>query len=332
VSLHVDGYDNFVEIGRGGLSTVYSATQLALHRPVAVKVVDLDPDDATARRRFQRECAALGVLGESPGIVPVYSATFTADGRGCIVMRLMRESLADTLRREGPLDVERVIDVGVTALTALDHAHRRGIVHRDVKPANLLVAEGGEIALGDFDISSVDSVRSSTATLDSMSPPHAPPERWRGDAAAGPSGDIWSLGSTLYMLLTGSQPFGTASAQGGVAGLIDRVMNDPTPPVGRPDVAPAIESVIGRALAKDPDDRWPDAASMRGALLQASGRTSAPSGHDTATPERSLERAASRVGPSSADRSSRRREVISAIAVVVAVVIALAVAVLIAFG
>lgn len=330
--MHVDGYDDFVEIGRGGLSTVYSATQLALHRPVAVKVVDLDPDDATARRRFQRECAALGVLGESPGIVPVYSATFTADGRGCIVMRLMRESLADTLRREGPFDADRVIDVGVAALTALDHAHRRGIVHRDVKPANLLVAEGGDIALGDFDISSVDSVSSSTATLDSMSPPHAPPERWRGDAAAGPSGDIWSVGSTLYMLLTGSQPFGTASAPGGVAGLIDRVLNDPTPPVGRPDVAPAIEAVIARALAKDPDDRWPDAASMRAALLEASGRTPGPGGGEAAPPAPSAERAAAKLSPSSVARSTGRREVISAIAVVVAMVLALVVAVLIAFG
>ena len=92
----------------------------------------------------------LGALGESPGIVPVYSAAFTSDGRGCIVMRLMRESLAETLRREGPLDPLRVRDVGVAACVALGHAHARGVVHRDVKPANLLLAAPDQPVLVDF--------------------------------------------------------------------------------------------------------------------------------------------------------------------------------------
>lgn len=262
----IDGFDGLREIGRGGSATVYAARQRGLDREVAIKVLHVDLTDDAARRRFERECSVLGTLGESPGIVPVYSAAFTSDGRGCIVMRLMRESLAETLRREGGLDPARVRDVGIAACVGLGHAHSRGVVHRDVKPANLLVSAGGDVALGDFDIASAGSLPSSTITKDSMSPPHAPPERLTGAHSSGPEGDVWSLGSTLFTLLDDRPPFGTAESPGGMAGLIQRVLNDPLPQPRRDDVPSALVEVLQRAMEKSPSDRWPDVESMASAL------------------------------------------------------------------
>lgn len=272
----IEGFDGLREIGSGGSATVYAARQLGLERAVAVKVLHVDLAAGAARRRFERECAVLGALGESPGIVPVYSAAFTSDGRGCIVMRLMRESLAETLRREGPLDPLRVRDVGVAACVALGHAHARGVVHRDVKPANLLVSDSGEVALGDFDIAAGGSLPSSTITKDSMSPPHAPPERLNGEGPSGPSIDVWSLGSTLYTLLDDRSPFGTADSPGGMAGLIQRVLHDPLPPLRRTDVPSDLFAVLQRAMAKNPADRWSDVASMADALRQVELDPAAP--------------------------------------------------------
>ncbi len=264
--VRINGYEHFSEIGRGGAAVVYAAVQLPLRREVAVKVLQADLSDDVARRRFERECQAVVALGDAPGIVPVYGVAFTDDGRGCIVMRRMRESLADVVRREGPLAPALVRRIGIVAATALAHAHGRGVTHRDVTPANLLVSEFGDVALADFDIAVVGGVTSAMTTSGSLSPPHSPPERLRGATFDGAAGDVWSLGSTLYTLLAGHPPFGSVSSDGGMAGLVDRVLNDPTPPIGVAGVPAELEAVVRRALEKEPEHRWPDAAAFAAAL------------------------------------------------------------------
>ena len=248
---------------------MYSARQVGLNRMVAVKVVGVPMADPVTRRRFERECAALGAISQLPGIVDVYATAFTADGRGCIVMRLMQESLADVLGREGSLSADRVRAIGVGCARALQAAHDRGIVHRDVKPANLLISDDGEVALADFDVATVESL-APTATVEALSPAHAPPERLSGDAEVGPAADIWSLGSTLYTLLVGRPPFGTATSAGGMAGLVDRVRHDP--PRGFDEVGLDVEfaPALLRALSKRPEDRWPSAAAFADALEHGS--------------------------------------------------------------
>lgn len=283
-SWSIDGYDDFREIGRGGSATVYSASQIGLDRRVAIKVLHVGLHDAAARRRFERECAVLGALGDTPGVVAVHSAVFASDGRGCIVMQLMEGSLSDELRRFGPLDAARVRDIGIAVCEALSSAHARGIVHRDVKPGNLLVAPNGQVALGDFDIASDGLLPASTVTNDSLSPPHAPPERLTGGGPGSPGGDIWSLGSTLYTLLADRQPFGSATSPGGMAGLIQRVLNDPVPSLNRTDVPNDLEAVLQRAMAKNPDDRWPDAASMAEALAAVTVDPASRRGVDDPSP------------------------------------------------
>lgn len=265
----IDGFADLREVGKGGSAVVYSAQQLGLGRPVAIKVLRASLTDDGARRRFEREAAVLGALAEVPGIVPVHAVAVTSDGRGCIVMRLMAESMAERVRRDGPLGASEVRDVGVIAARALAEAHRHGIVHRDVKPGNLLVDNDGVVAVSDFDIAA-SAAAMSTQTNDALSPPHAPPERLRGAPDVDVAGDIWSLGSTLYALLTDRPPFGDATSDGGMAGLIDRVLTEPVPPIERPEVPAELEGVIARALEKDPADRWENMTAFAEALAATS--------------------------------------------------------------
>lgn len=263
---YVAGFEQLEEIGAGGFATVYSAWDTSLHRRVAVKVLMLDTPD---HRRFERECRILGELSGVPGIVPVHAASFTRDGRPVIVMALMGHgSLAARLERHGPMSVGGALAMGCRLGEALEHAHRANIFHRDIKPANVLFSDRDEPALGDFGIALIEDIRASTETVDSLSPPYAPPERFTGGADADPRlGDIYSMGATLYAGLTGSPPFGT-SADGGLNGLLRRVANEPIPPIQRSDLPRDLLPILERAMAKDPSERFPDMSAFTGALAQ----------------------------------------------------------------
>lgn len=269
----VVGFEQLEEIGVGGFSTVYSARDSELHREVALKVLSFDASD---HRRFRRECRILGMLSGVPGVVPVHHATFTTDGRPVIAMKLMAGgSLQRRLARSGPMDAESVLDMGLVLSRALQTAHDHRVFHRDIKPANVLFDEHGVPALGDFGIALVQDLLASTETIDSLSPPHAPPERVTGDADVDPLRcDVYSLGSTLYTALSGRPPFGT-SEHGGMVGLLRRIAEAPVPPLGREDLPRDLEPVLRRAMAKDPADRFPDMGSFHGALAHCSPERSA---------------------------------------------------------
>ncbi|NLA34124.1 MAG: protein kinase, partial [Actinobacteria bacterium] len=148
----------------------------------------------------------------------------------------------------------------------LERLHRSGVFHRDIKPANLLIGAHGEVAVSDFDIAVLTDRSMSTRTLGSMSPPHAPPERLRGAAGHDGAGDIWSLASTLFTLLEGRPPFGTAEDPGGLNALVGRVAASPLASSRRADVPRHLWTVLEIALAKDPLDRFASAAEFADAL------------------------------------------------------------------
>jgi serine/threonine protein kinase len=261
----IDGFSDLVEIGRGGFSTVYAATQVAIERRVAVKVLDLGFSD---EHRFRRECRTLGTLSGIHGIVPVLQAAFTQAGQPCIVMQLMDGgSLAHRIRSSGPMRAGEVIDSGLLLCAALQHAHDRRIFHRDIKPENVLF-HADTAAIADFGIALVDDMESRSQTMDSISPPHAPPERFADGTTDPVLGDVYSLGSTLYTAVAGRPPFGTI-ADGGLAGLILRVTSQPVPIVDRADVPPDLQQVLGRSLSKDPRDRYPSMSAFGAALAAA---------------------------------------------------------------
>ena len=250
----VPGFAGLSPLGRGGFASVFAATDVVLGRRVALKVISVSQRD---QLRFERECKILASLAEAPGVVPVHAASETTDGRPVIVMKLYEGgSLTEVVRSAGPLSIDKTLLVGERLCAALVVAHGRGIYHRDIKPDNVLFSLSGEPALGDFGIATLAEAIHSTETLGSLSPPHAPPERFAGAPDSWPAaGDVYSLGSTLYYCLVGAPPFGTA-VDGGLAGLLRRVAEDPLPRIARADLPAKLQSVLATAMAKAPGDRY----------------------------------------------------------------------------
>ncbi|HET9050189.1 MAG TPA: serine/threonine-protein kinase, partial [Candidatus Dormibacteraeota bacterium] len=181
------------EIGRGAAGVVYRAEQPAMNRTVAVKVLPFAALDEAARARFERECRAMGSVSGHAGIVTVYEAGFTPGGQPFILMELMDGgSLEQRLAMRGPFQWEEVVEIGVRLAGALEVAHRKGILHRDIKPDNVLVSTYGDAKLADFSIARLAGATKTQTGLVAATPAHAPPEVLRGEDPS-VRGDVYSL-------------------------------------------------------------------------------------------------------------------------------------------
>ena len=262
----IEGYEDLVEIGRGGFGTVYRGRQPSLHRDVAIKVLSATLD-AAELERFRREGLALGSLTGHPCIVAVLSSGVTEAGRPFIVMPYLRRgSLAAHLSRTGPMAPLAVASIGVRLAGAIETAHRRGIVHRDVKPENVLLSEFGEPLLADFGIARMTGGYETSANQVTGSALHCAPEQLDGEEAT-PSVDIYALGSLLYTLLAGVPAFAPRPDEGLVAVYV-RIARQPVPDLRDRGVPDALATVIERAMAKVPAPRQATAAEL-GRELQA---------------------------------------------------------------
>lgn len=265
VELQIEGYEDARVIGRGGFAVVYRARQRAFNRTVAVKVLSAADLDTAALRRFERERVAIGTLSGHPNIVTVYDSGLTAAGVPFLAMEhLSRGSLADLLRREGPVRWQQVVPWGVRLAGALESAHRFGVLHRDIKPENVLLSNFGEPKLADFGIASVvggPETRSSQLALSIL---HAPPEVVDGQSAKEAS-DVYSLGSTLITLLLGQPPFFDAGDES-LARLLARIVDTPVPDLTTAGAPRSLQGVLETAMAKDPAERYPSALAMGRAL------------------------------------------------------------------
>ena len=275
-----DRYEIRSTLGRGGMATVYEGHDRVLDRPVAIKVLsDRYAGDEKFVTRFQREARAAAGLSH-PSIVSVFD-TGDTDGEHYIVMELVRgETLADLLAREGSLTPERAARVAGSVAQALQAAHDRGFVHRDVKPGNVMLSPGGEVKVMDFGIAraATDDTLTQTGTVLGTAS-YLSPEQSRGDQVDHRS-DIYSLGCVLYELLTGRPPFSGSP----VSVAYKHVNEEPEPPSRvNPSVPAELESVVMRALRKDPGQRFPTAEAFRQALTSAvAGEITEPLGGDTA--------------------------------------------------
>ncbi len=267
------GCDEVIPIGAGGSSLVYRARQPAFDRLIALKVLSTPLADERARRRFERELALAGHLTGHPNVVTVFASGFLGDGRAYVEMEYCPGgSLADLVAAQGPRPVRDVVAIGVKMAGVLELARVAGIVHRDIKPANVLVTRFGEPALADFGIAIVAGEM--TGTTQALTPIHAAPEVL--DArGAGTAADQWSLGSTLHTLLAGRAPFATADDEGLLSGML-RILNDPVPSIARADVPDTLRSVLARAMAKDPGQRWPGPLELGQALQEVERRQGWP--------------------------------------------------------
>lgn len=261
-------YELLNVIGHGSMGTVWRARDLLLAREVAVKELrnprPVSPQDrAVARERSLREARVAARLSH-PGVVTVHDV-IEAEGRPWIVMELVpARSLARVLAEDGPMPPARAAEMGTVLLEALGSAHQAGIVHRDVKPGNVLVTGDGRTVLTDFGIAQVaGDPRLTQAGMVMGTPGFCAPERIRG-APASPASDLWSLGATLYAAVEGHGPFdGQGSA---MAVLANIVHGDPPPAISAGLLCPVITALMNR----DPAAR-PDAATARRMLTGACG-------------------------------------------------------------
>ncbi|TFV56252.1 serine/threonine protein kinase [Geodermatophilus sp. DF01-2] len=239
-------------LGRGGMGVVWSATDLRLERPVAVKEVTFalhlsDEERRVLRERTMREARTAARL-DHPSVTSVYDVV-EEDGRPWLVMEHVEScSLQQVVDSQGPLPWPAVARIGLDVLAGLAAAHEAGIVHRDVKPANVLVAPDGRACLTDFGIATATGDPTITTTGAIIgSPPYMAPERAHGQRPS-PAVDLWSLGATLYTAVEGRQAFGRAEP---MATLMAVVSEEPPPPVR----AGPLEPVLRGLLTKDPAAR-----------------------------------------------------------------------------
>ncbi|MFV0128236.1 serine/threonine-protein kinase [Streptomyces sp. HMX112] len=262
-------------LGRGGMGTVWRAVDETLGRTVAVKELrfpnSIDEDEK--RRlitRTLREAKAIARIRNN-GAVTVYDVV-DEDDRPWIVMELIEgKSLADAVREDGVLTPRRAAEVGLAVLDVLRSAHREGILHRDVKPSNVLIADDGRVVLTDFGIAQVEGDPSITSTgMLVGAPSYISPERARGHKP-GPAADLWSLGGLLYASVEGCPPYDKGSA----IATLTAVMTEQLDP---PKNAGPLEEVIYGLLAKDPAQRLDDAGAraLLNAVIHASERPVAP--------------------------------------------------------
>jgi hypothetical protein len=247
----VPGVTDLTLVAGGGSASVYKGQETALRRPVAVKILHARLSDAKERAGFEGECERAGQVGEHPYAADVYRPGFTSEDWPYLVMRYYaRGSLAGTLRGRGQ-PVDDTLAMCANVACALQYAHNLSIVHRDVKPENILVDAYGEPALADFGIST--DLDTATKTLrHAMTPAYAAPEVLQ-HGGGWPYSDVWSLAASLYALLSGHPPFYDHRRQDPRANL--QALTGPLPPLGRPDVPDHVLATLSRALIGRHDTR-----------------------------------------------------------------------------
>src|SRR6478672_9151563 len=249
------------EVGRGGMATVFLARDRKLGREVAIKVLSPGVMTAVAGERFLREIRITAQL-QHPNILPLIES---GDG-ACLLYSVMPFVDGESLRERllsGALPVNEALLLGREVAEALDYAHRRGIVHRDVKPENILLSNGHAV-VADFGIARAIGLASGNSLTARGLPigtaAYMSPEQAQGGGGGDPRSDVYSMGCVLYEMLTGKMAFGGVNLR---EVLAKQAVGHPTPMIDlRPEVSPALLAIVDRAMAKRPEDRYQTAGDM----------------------------------------------------------------------
>lgn len=261
----LDGFQFIEYLGSGGFADVFKYEQLG--RMVAVKVLhgSLGLDN---QRAFEAEAHTMAKLSSHPHVVNIHYAGLSPSGRAYLVMEYCPPpNLGASVRsQKRPYDVAKVLATGVQIAGAVESGHRLNILHRDVKPANILITEFGHPALTDFGIAS-SVLHDDRPASEGVSAPWAPPEQLIGEGRLDRTADVYSLAATLWTLLAGRAPFELNDGPNDFGSMAKRVRSTPVPRVARPDVPESLERVLASAMAKDPASR-PDSAEAFAHALQ----------------------------------------------------------------
>lgn len=272
----IPGYVIGESIGKGGFATVYRAEQVSLHRAVAIKIDSRVLDDTRNQRRFLREATASALISSHPHVVSLIDAGTTRDNRPFLVMELCDNgSVGQLVRRDGPMTAADVLELGIAISSALAAAHECGILHRDIKPGNILIDPYGTPRLGDFGLAAIAAPgEEASVTLEALTPAYAAPEAFEHNPPT-KRGDVWALGATLYAILTGLSPRhrddGTPQS---VTEMISSLYQ-PLPEVRTVSNAELLMRVIRKATSPRPELRFGDGAQLHAALLELRGKLGA---------------------------------------------------------
>lgn len=270
MSITIGRYEVIEHIGSGGMAHVYLAQDPYMKRKVAIKLLPkamtFAPD---FRTRFEREAQIIAEL-DHPCIVPVYDFGYHDDQPYIVMRYLSGGSLKDLIEETGPLTLQEAAGVMERMASALDEAHRKGIIHRDFKPHNILIDRAGETFLADFGLVKIASqTRMTSANFITGTPAYVSPEQVYGQREIDHRADVYSMGVTLFEMLVGQPPYQDDEP----TRLLMKHVLEPVPRLSRslPDAPPEVEAVIVKAMAKDPDQRYRTAGEFSAALNATSG-------------------------------------------------------------
>jgi serine/threonine protein kinase len=247
------GFSYVRVLGSGGFADVFLYEQNMPRRQVAVKVMLAEVATTQVRQMFQAEANLMAQLSTHPSILTVYQASVSSDGRPYIVMELCSASIGQRYRAQ-PLAVPEVLSVGIRVASAVETAHRAGVLHRDIKPSNILTTAYGHPVLSDFGIAATLGEVELTEAA-GLSIPWSAPEVLLDDTPGSVASEVWALGATLYSLLAGHSPFEIVGKNNSPADLIGRISKARVVPLGRDDVPARLETILARAMSKRPDAR-----------------------------------------------------------------------------
>lgn len=262
----IPGFEYVKLLGLGGFADVFEYRQDLPSRSVAVKVLLASSLDDETRARFSTEANLMAQLSHHPSIVTIHHADISADGRPYLVMEYCSRPGIGARYRTERITVQETLRTGIRLASAVESAHRLGILHRDIKPANILTTDFGYPALTDFGIAAATGGAGAAGT--GMSIPWSPPELLQSDPHGDTRADVYSLGATVYSMLAGRSPFEIAGQPNGAADLIYRIERSPLPNIDRDDVPTSLQAVLARSMSKDPVRRYPTAIGFAHALQQ----------------------------------------------------------------
>lgn len=244
------GFSYLHVLGSGGFADVFLYEQNMPRRQVAVKVMLREIVNDQVRQMFQAEANLMARLSAHPAILTVYEASVSADGRPYLVMELCSPSLATRYRSES-IPVAEVLRVAIKIGSAIETAHRAGVLHRDIKPSNILTTAYGHPVLSDFGIASTLAGARQEESV-GLSIPWSAPEVLLDEVPGSVASEVWSLGATVYSLLAGRSPFEVEGADNSASELMSRITRAKPQPIGRPDVPASLERVLRRSMSRDP--------------------------------------------------------------------------------